>query len=146
MATRFQATPSVENCSQHYTTLTLEQVKHGSRASDTAWLRSMNYAFTKTGSKTFNRCYVKDRIRKDIFTVSHFACNVTYTIDGFVEKNKDRLPDTMVRKATGTIVYYCVLLCCGTFLFVGNGFFFLTMGNNDHFVIGHSFLTMTSFF
>jgi hypothetical protein len=24
MATRFQATPSVENCSQHYTTLTLE--------------------------------------------------------------------------------------------------------------------------
>jgi myosin heavy subunit len=73
-----------------------DQVKHGSRASDTAWLRSMNYAFTKAGSKTFNKCYSKDRIRKDIFTVSHFAGNVTYNIDGFVEKNKDRLPDTMV--------------------------------------------------
>ena len=73
-----------------------DQVKHGSRASDTAWLRSMNYAFTKQGSKTFNRCYIKDKIRKDIFTVSHFAGPVTYSIEGFVEKNKDRLPDTMV--------------------------------------------------
>ena len=119
-----------------------DQVKHGSRASDTAWLRSMNYAFTKTGSKTFNRCYVKDRIRKDIFTVSHFAGNVTYTIDGFVEKNKDRLPDTMVRKATGTIVYYCVLLCtivyyCVVALFylLAMASFFLTMGNNAIMII-----------
>ena len=73
-----------------------DQVKQGKRASDDSWLRQMNFAFVKPGSRHFNDCYVQDRFSDSRFGIKHFAGTVTYDIDGFVHKNKDRLPEQIV--------------------------------------------------
>lgn len=46
-----------------------------------------NYAADK------NRFYKKPRFGKSTFTVCHYAIDVTYESDGFIDKNRDTIPD-----------------------------------------------------
>lgn len=46
-----------------------------------------NYAADK------NKFYKKPRFGKSAFTVCHYAVDVTYESDGFIEKNRDSVPD-----------------------------------------------------
>ncbi|KAK3945053.1 myosin-2 [Diplogelasinospora grovesii] len=46
-----------------------------------------NYAADK------NKFYKKPRFGKSAFTVCHYAVDVTYESDGFIEKNRDTVPD-----------------------------------------------------
>ena len=46
-----------------------------------------NYAADK------NKFYKKPRFGKSTFTVCHYAIDVTYESDGFIEKNRDSVPD-----------------------------------------------------
>jgi len=46
-----------------------------------------NYAGDK------NKCYKKPRFGKSAFTVCHYALDVTYEGEGFIEKNRDTVPD-----------------------------------------------------
>lgn len=46
-----------------------------------------NYAADK------NKFYKKPRFGKSAFTVCHYAIDVTYESDGFIEKNRDTVPD-----------------------------------------------------
>ncbi|RDW89388.1 hypothetical protein BP6252_01420 [Coleophoma cylindrospora] len=47
----------------------------------------MNYASNK------NKFYKKPRFGKSAFTVCHYAVDVTYESDGFIDKNRDTVPD-----------------------------------------------------
>ncbi|KAL3425617.1 hypothetical protein PVAG01_02408 [Phlyctema vagabunda] len=47
----------------------------------------MNYASNK------NNFYKKPRFGKSAFTVCHYAVDVTYESDGFIDKNRDTVPD-----------------------------------------------------
>jgi myosin heavy subunit len=54
-----------------------------------------------------NKYYVKPKISKPIFGVNHFAGEVTYVVEGFMEKNKDQLNDDLVQtllSSTSTFV------------------------------------------
>ena len=43
-----------------------------------------------------NDLYVKPRTEKQEFTVKHYAGDVTYSVKGFIEKNKDTLRSDVV--------------------------------------------------
>ncbi|KAJ3109862.1 Myosin type-2 heavy chain 1 [Phlyctochytrium planicorne] len=53
--------------------------------SDTSLISKLNTRFAVPGQKF----YAKPRFGNNAFTVRHYAVDVTYTIDGFIEKNKD---------------------------------------------------------
>ena len=56
-----------------------------------------NYAADK------NKFYKKPRFGKSAFTVCHYAIDVTYESDGFIDKNRDTVPDehmTVLRAST----------------------------------------------
>jgi myosin-5 len=61
----------------------------------------INYAADK------NKFYKKPRFGKSSFTVCHYAIDVTYESDGFIEKNRDTVPDehmTILRASTNSFL------------------------------------------
>ncbi|KAJ3112615.1 Myosin type-2 heavy chain 1, partial [Phlyctochytrium bullatum] len=58
-------------------------------ASRTGGSTDVNLVNTLHKSFEKDKFYLKPRIGNNVFTVKHYAVDVTYTIDGFIEKNKD---------------------------------------------------------
>ncbi|KAI8850373.1 P-loop containing nucleoside triphosphate hydrolase protein [Chytridium lagenaria] len=56
--------------------------------SDASLVTKLNTRFAVPGQKF----YAKPRFGNNSFTVKHYAVDVTYTVDGFIEKNKDTVP------------------------------------------------------
>jgi myosin-5 len=57
--------------------------------SDKSLVTKLNQRFAVPTQKFFE----KPRFGQDAFTIKHYACDVTYDIDGFIEKNKDTVSD-----------------------------------------------------
>lgn len=57
--------------------------------SDEQFVTKLHHNFTNDKSKY----YKKPRFGKSSFTVCHYAIDVTYESDGFIEKNRDTVPD-----------------------------------------------------
>ncbi|KAF2637856.1 myosin-2 [Massarina eburnea CBS 473.64] len=67
--------------------------------SDEQFVTKLHHNFSQEKSKF----YKKPRFGKSAFTVCHYAVDVTYESDGFIEKNRDTVPDEhmAVLKASG---------------------------------------------
>ncbi|CAF0766669.1 unnamed protein product [Didymodactylos carnosus] len=61
------------------------------KASDATLVEKFNYHFASK-----RECYGKNRNNKLSFTIYHYAGKVVYNTYGFLEKNKDTLPDSVV--------------------------------------------------
>lgn len=57
--------------------------------SDEQFVTKLHHNFAADKQK----CYKKPRFGKSAFTVCHYAVDVTYESDGFIEKNRDTVPD-----------------------------------------------------
>lgn len=69
--------------------------------SDESLINKLHQNFGTAKDKTFP--YQKPRFGKSAFTVCHYATDVTYDSEGFVEKNRDTVPDehlTLLREST----------------------------------------------
>ncbi|GAV27083.1 hypothetical protein PMKS-000544 [Pichia membranifaciens] len=58
--------------------------------SDKAWAEKMFHSLTKP---PHNKVFKKARFGTEKFIVSHYALDVTYEVDGFLEKNRDTVSD-----------------------------------------------------
>ena len=66
--------------------------------SDTSFLQKLNAQLLKPANKAV---FKKPRFGNSAFTIAHYALDVTYEVDGFLEKNRDTVPDEhMVLLAT----------------------------------------------
>ncbi|KAF9925847.1 Myosin type-2 heavy chain 1 [Linnemannia zychae] len=61
--------------------------------SDQSWC---NKLFTQLGSEKHKKWFTKPRFSNSAFTISHYAHDVTYECEGFLEKNRDTLPDELL--------------------------------------------------
>ncbi|KAF9309713.1 Myosin type-2 heavy chain 1 [Podila horticola] len=61
--------------------------------SDQGWC---NKLFTQLGTEKHKQWFTKPRFSNSAFTISHYAHDVTYECEGFLEKNKDTLPDELL--------------------------------------------------
>ncbi|KAF9420455.1 Myosin type-2 heavy chain 1 [Podila epigama] len=61
--------------------------------SDQGWC---NKLFSQLGTEKHKKWFTKPRFSNSAFTISHYAHAVTYDCDGFLEKNKDTLPDELL--------------------------------------------------
>lgn len=62
--------------------------------------------------------YVSDQRIKDTFAVRHYAGQVTYSVIGFVETNKDTLPnDLEMQLSTSENIFVRKLFCAGSYFF-----------------------------
>ncbi|KAG0053594.1 Myosin type-2 heavy chain 1 [Gryganskiella cystojenkinii] len=61
--------------------------------SDQGWC---NKLFTQLGTEKHKKWFTKPRFSNSAFTISHYAHDVTYDCDGFLEKNRDTLPDELL--------------------------------------------------
>lgn len=68
-----------------------EQCKTG-RGTDVNWLERMRECKQLQHSEHL----LLPRVRDASFTVKHFASNVTYRVDGFIEKNKDTVSEQLL--------------------------------------------------
>ncbi|KAI9352487.1 P-loop containing nucleoside triphosphate hydrolase protein [Zopfochytrium polystomum] len=57
--------------------------------SDTSFLSKLNSRFDVRPPTPVSKFYEKPRIGQKSFIVKHYAVNVEYTVDGFLEKNRD---------------------------------------------------------
>ncbi|GMM31406.1 hypothetical protein DAMA08_041510 [Martiniozyma asiatica (nom. inval.)] len=60
--------------------------------SEQAWADKMFHGLVKP---PYNKVFKKARFGNEKFIVSHYALDVTYTIDGFLEKNRDTVSDVL---------------------------------------------------
>jgi myosin V len=58
--------------------------------SDTSFLQKLN---TQLGKPEFKSIFKKPRFGNSSFTIAHYALDVTYEVEGFLEKNRDTVPD-----------------------------------------------------
>ncbi|KAF9107889.1 Myosin type-2 heavy chain 1 [Mortierella sp. AM989] len=61
--------------------------------SDQGWC---NKLFTQFGTEKHKKWFTKPRFSNAAFTISHYAHDVTYDCEGFLEKNRDTLPDELL--------------------------------------------------
>ncbi|KAF9918847.1 Myosin type-2 heavy chain 1 [Lobosporangium transversale] len=61
--------------------------------SDQSWC---NKLFTQLGTEKHKKWFTKPRFSNTAFTISHYAHDVTYDCEGFLEKNRDTLPDELL--------------------------------------------------
>ncbi|KAK9463558.1 P-loop containing nucleoside triphosphate hydrolase protein, partial [Lipomyces oligophaga] len=58
--------------------------------SDDSWIQKL---YTNFDTDKFKTYFKKPRFGKTAFTVHHYAMDVTYESEGFIEKNRDTVPD-----------------------------------------------------
>ncbi|EGN96017.1 hypothetical protein SERLA73DRAFT_170458 [Serpula lacrymans var. lacrymans S7.3] len=58
--------------------------------SDASFLQKLNTQLSKPANKAV---FKKPRFGNSAFTIAHYALDVTYEVDGFLEKNRDTVPD-----------------------------------------------------
>lgn len=58
--------------------------------SDVSFLQKLNTQLVKPESKAV---FKKPRFGNSAFTIAHYALDVTYEVEGFLEKNRDTVPD-----------------------------------------------------
>ncbi|KAG0201484.1 Myosin type-2 heavy chain 1 [Mortierella sp. GBA30] len=61
--------------------------------SDQSWC---NKLFTQLSTEKHKKWFTKPRFSNSAFTISHYAHAVTYECEGFLEKNRDTLPDELL--------------------------------------------------
>ncbi|KAK5960786.1 myosin 4 PWA37_002223 [Arxiozyma heterogenica] len=59
--------------------------------SDESWTQKLYQSFDKEPT---NKVFSKPRFGQTKFVVSHYAHDVAYDVEGFIEKNRDTVPDT----------------------------------------------------
>lgn len=57
---------------------------------DASWLQKLNTQLLKPENKDV---FKKPRFGNSAFTIAHYALDVTYEVEGFLEKNRDTVPD-----------------------------------------------------
>lgn len=66
---------------------------------DPSFLQKLNAQLLKPEFKTV---FKKPRFGNSAFTIAHYALDVTYEVDGFLEKNRDTVPDEHMTLLTTT--------------------------------------------
>lgn len=67
--------------------------------SDDGWINKLYQSFDKPDH---NRFFKKPRFGNTSFIVSHYAMDVSYEAEGFIEKNRDTVPDEIVELLQAT--------------------------------------------
>lgn len=67
--------------------------------SDASLLQKLN---TQLGKPEFKDVYKKPRFGNSAFTIAHYALDVTYEVEGFLEKNRDTVPDEQMALLAST--------------------------------------------
>ncbi|CAK5279555.1 unnamed protein product [Mycena citricolor] len=67
--------------------------------SDSSFLQKLNTQLLKP---EFKDVYKKPRFGNSAFTIAHYALDVTYEVEGFLEKNRDTVPDEQMALLAGT--------------------------------------------
>jgi myosin-5 len=66
---------------------------------DASLLQKLNAQLLKP---EHSKVYKKPRFGNSAFTIAHYALDVTYEVEGFLEKNRDTVPDEHMALLTGT--------------------------------------------
>lgn len=66
---------------------------------DESWVNKLNQHFAVPKHERF---YKKSRFGKATFTICHYALDVSYDSDGFIEKNQDTVPEEQLDVLLGT--------------------------------------------
>ncbi|KAF9561042.1 Myosin type-2 heavy chain 1 [Mortierella alpina] len=61
--------------------------------SDQSWC---NKLFSQLATEKYKKWFTKPRFSNSAFTISHYAHDVTYECENFLEKNRDTLPDELL--------------------------------------------------
>lgn len=68
--------------------------------SDSSLLQKLNTQLL--AKPEFKAVYKKPRFGNSAFTIAHYALDVTYEVDGFLEKNRDTVPDEQMALLAST--------------------------------------------
>jgi myosin V len=66
---------------------------------DASFLQKLNAQLLKPETKTV---FKKPRFGNSAFTIAHYALDVTYEVEGFLEKNRDTVPDEQMALLAAT--------------------------------------------